>query len=120
MWVVPAAGHLIRYNGEGLREQQGKSHDGDKEEEDENDNNDGNDNVQNSVYEIGGGAHRDAKSVSWDSLQGDVVELPGNPLTTLSIRIIFMVRIIFWVRFIFILMIIFSNLIIIFFVQQGR
>ena len=45
--------------------------------------------------EIGGGAHRDAKSVSWDSLQGDVVELPGNPLTTLSIRIIFMVRIIF-------------------------
>ena len=89
MWVVPAAGHLIRYNGEGLREQQGKSHDGDKEEEDENDNNDGNDNVQNSVYEIGGGAHRDAKSVSWDSLQGDVVELPGNPLTTLSISIIF-------------------------------
>ena len=47
------------------------------------------------TMEIGGGAHRDAKSVSWDSLQGDVVELPGNPLTTLSIRIIFMVRIIF-------------------------
>ena len=47
------------------------------------------------TMEIGGGAHRDAKSVSWDSLQGDVVELPGNPLTTLSISIIFMVRIIF-------------------------
>ena len=41
------------------------------------------------TMEIGGGAHRDAKSVSWDSLQGDVVELPGNPLTTLSISIIF-------------------------------
>ena len=94
MWVVPAAGHLIRYNGEGLREQQGKRHDGDKEE-DENDNDDNNDNVQNSVNKIGGGAHRDAKSVSWDSLQGDVVELPGNPLTTLSISIIFWVRIVF-------------------------
>ena len=42
------------------------------------------------TMEIGGGAHRDAKSVSWDSLQGDVVELPGNPLTTLRITIIFL------------------------------
>ena len=61
MWVVPTTGHLVRYNDE-----------------------DGDNDLHNDDTD------RDAESVSRHSLKGNMVELPGNSLSTLNINMIIM------------------------------